>query len=83
MIYNEETASLLLLGFATGRLILRCKNDHDNGWDYDRLWDKLSRLDWVLVSVGVLFLLYYVAEMGIHANLSYAAMVRQPLAEVY
>ena len=41
MIYNEETAPLLLLGFAVGRLILRCKDDHKNGWDYDRLRDKV------------------------------------------
>ncbi len=82
MIYNGETASLLLLGFAAGRVILRCKSGPGSGWDYDRLWDKLSRLDLTLAFLGVLFLLYYVAEMGIYGNMSYAAMARQPRAEV-
>jgi hypothetical protein len=38
MLYCKETAFLLLLGFALGRLILRCRNGHRAGWDYDRLW---------------------------------------------
>ena len=82
MIYNQETAPLLLLGFATGRLILRCRNGHHAGWDHARLWDKESRLDLCLASLGVLFLLYYFAVMGIHGNINYAVTARQPLAEI-
>jgi hypothetical protein len=82
MIYYEETASLLLLGFATGRLILRCRNGHRAGWDYARLWDKEGRLDLCFASLGVLFLLYYFAEMGIHPNMNYAVAAGQPLTEI-
>ena len=85
MIYYKETAFLLLLGLAAGRLILRCRNEHDAGWDYDRVRDKESRLDLCLASLGILFLLYYSAEIrihGIHGNMNYAATMRQPLAEI-
>jgi len=67
MIYYKETAFLLLLGFAVGRLILRCRNVREAGWDYERLWDKESRLDWCLAALAVLFLLFYFAVMGILA----------------
>jgi hypothetical protein len=79
MIYYEETAFLLLLGFATGRLILRC---HHAEWNYDRLWDKESRLDLCFVSLAVIFLLYYFAAMGIHPNMDYALGTMQPRAEI-
>jgi hypothetical protein len=85
MIYYKETAFVLLLGFATGRLILRCRNEQRPGLDYNRLWDRESLLDLCLVSLGMLFLLYYSTEMGIHGNIgniNYAATRRQPLAEI-
>src|SRR6516225_9689301 len=92
MIYYKETAFLLLLGFAVGRLILRCRNVRGAGWDYERLWDKESRLDWCLAALAVLFLLFYFAVMGIlalmgthegiHGSMGYAVERQQPLREI-
>jgi hypothetical protein len=82
MIYYKETAPLLLLGFAIARLIMRCRSRQQAGWDFDRLRDKESRLDLCFVSLAVLFLLYYFAEMGIRGNMNYAATARQPRAEM-
>ena len=82
MIYYKETAFLLLLGFAVGRLILRCRNGHNERWDYHRLWDKEGVLDLCLASLAALFLVYYLAVMGIHGNMSYADRSRQPLAAI-
>jgi hypothetical protein len=82
MIYYKETAFLLVLGFAASRLILRCRNAHDVGWDYGRLLDKESRLDLCLSSLAVPFLLYYFAEMGIHPSMNYADVRRHPLVEI-
>jgi len=82
MLYCKETAFLLLLGFAVGRLILRCRNRHHAGWDYDRLWDKESRLDLCFASLAVLFLIYYFAVIGIPGNMNYAATARKPRADV-
>jgi hypothetical protein len=72
MIYYKETAFLLLLGFAIGRLILRCRRADGKGWNYRRLRDKESSLDLCLISLGLLFLLYYVAVMIPHPNMQYA-----------
>ena len=87
MLYYKETAFLLLLGFAAGRLVWRCRSAPHGGWDYDRLWDKESRLDLCLASLAVLFLLYYSAGMGLYHYFGYksevyAAAARQPLAEI-
>ena len=82
MIYYKETASLLLLGFAAGRLILRCKNTRDGRWDYQRLWDKESRLDGCLASLALLFLFLYFVWMGIHPGMGYAAASRQPTVTI-
>ena len=82
MIYYKETAFLLLLGFAAGRLILRCRNEHHATWDHHRLWDKEGRLDLCLAGLAVLFSLYYIAVMGIHQKLQYAGDRRQPLGEI-
>ena len=82
MIYYKETAFLLLLGFAIGRLILRCKRRGQTGWDYGRLRDKESRLDLCLASLAVMFLLYYVAVMTPHLNMQYADEWRLPLMQV-
>ena len=81
MIYYKETAFLLLLGFAVGRLILRCKSGSAAGWDY-RLYDKESRLDLCLASLAILFLLFYLAVMGIHNNMNYAVERQQSLVEI-
>jgi hypothetical protein len=62
MLYSKETAFLLLLGFAGGRLILRCRNRQHAAWDYKRLWDQESRLDLCLASLALLFLLSYFAD---------------------
>ena len=72
MIYYKETAFLLLMGFAVGRLVLRCWKGDGAGWDYNRLREKESRLDLCLASLGVLFLLYYAAVMLPHPNVQYA-----------
>ena len=82
MLYFKETAFLLILGFAVGRLILRCRNIREAGWDYDRLSDKESRLDLCLASLALLYILFYFAIMGIHGNMNYAVGRRQPLIEV-
>jgi hypothetical protein len=82
MIYYKETAFLLLLGFAAGRLILRCRNEYHATWDHHRLWDKEGRLDLCLAGLAVLFSLYYIAVMGIHRKLHYAGDRRQPLGEI-
>ena len=82
MIYHKETAFLLLLGFAAGRLVLRCRNEHHATWDRHRLWDKEGRLDLCLAGIAVLFLFYYIAVMGFHQKFDYAADRRQPLGEI-
>jgi hypothetical protein len=66
VIYYKETAFLLVLGFAVGRLILRCRGAPDAVWDYRRLWNRESRLDLCLISLAALFLLYYAAKMGLY-----------------
>jgi hypothetical protein len=82
MIYYKETASLLLIGFAVSRLVLRCRSADATGWDYSRLWDKESRLDVCLATLAVLFWLYYLGVMFPHPNLQYADDLRQPFAEL-
>jgi len=52
MIYNKETAFLLLLGFAASRLISRCRNAPHVGWGCDRLWDRETRLDLCLTALA-------------------------------
>jgi hypothetical protein len=71
MLYYKETAFLLLSGFAVGRLILRCRNAYDAGWDYDRLWDSESRLDVCFVLLSLLFVVYYFANMDIQEDMYY------------
>jgi hypothetical protein len=90
MIYYKETAFLLLLGFALARLILRCRNQRAAKWDYDRLCDNESRLDWCLASLAVLYLLFYLAASGIAAAFghyvaaggNYAVERQQPLTGI-
>jgi hypothetical protein len=78
MIYYKETASLLLLGFAVSRLLLRCRNA-----DYSRLWDKESRLDLCLAFFALLFWLYYLAVMFPNPNTQYAEGLQRPLVDVF
>lgn len=83
MIYYKETAFLLLWGLAVGRLVLRCRNADQAGWDYERLRDKESRLDLCLASLAVLFLLNYVFAMLPHLHVQqYAHEYGFPAAEV-
>jgi hypothetical protein len=82
MVYYKETAFLLLFGFATTRLLLRCRYGDHAGLNYKRLWDTESRLDWCLAALALLFVLHYIAVVGIHGNADYAAEHRQPLAEI-
>ena len=83
MIYYKETAFLLLLGLAAGRLVLRCKSTAPVGrWNYERLWDKESRLDLYLASLGTLFVLAYLGAMLPHLHIQYVRDYSLPLAEV-
>lgn len=81
MIYEKETASLLLLAFTFSRLLLRWWNarraGNYNGW----LSSKGSRLDLCLASLAALFLLYYFAVMYPHPNMKYADRTHLPLGE--
>jgi len=82
MLYYKETACLLLLGFAAGRLILRCRTADEARWDFSRLTDEESRLDVCFSVLALLFLLYYGAVMFPHLNFQYAVQARRSLAEV-
>jgi hypothetical protein len=82
MLYYKETAFLLLLGFAVGRLVLRCIQAPEARFDYGRLWDKESRLDLCLASLALMFLVSYFAVMGVHANINYVYEHRLPLKVV-
>ena len=81
MLYSKETALLLLLGFAVGRLILRCRDRHHAGWNYDRLWHRESLLDLCFAVLGMVFLFYYFAEMNFHTNMNYAERTQGPRGE--
>jgi len=81
MIYEKETAFLLLLGFAIGRLILGCWNRDRGAWDYNRLRSKEGRLDLCLASLPILFLLYYAAVMHPRPKTYYGDALRLSLLE--
>jgi hypothetical protein len=82
MLYYKETAFLLLLGFAVGRLFLRCWKADQAGWDVNRLRDPESRLDMCLALLGVLFFLYYLAAMFPHYSTGYADEFQLSLKQV-
>jgi hypothetical protein len=82
MLYYKETAFLLVLGFAGGRLVLRCIQGEDTGWNHDRLWDREARLDWCLVSLAGLFLVCYFTVLGVQANLNYVYEHREPMKDI-
>jgi hypothetical protein len=79
MLYYKETAFLLLLGFASGRLILRCRGARNAGWDYSRLLDRYGRLDLGLGILALLFVAYYFAIMGLHPSTRYGSSWSTPL----
>jgi len=82
IIYYKETAFLLILGFAAGRLILRCWKTENGGWDFKRLRDPDGRLDMCLAFLVVPFLLYYLAVMFPNYGARYADNARLPLKQV-
>jgi hypothetical protein len=82
MLYYKETAFLLLLGFAVGRLLLRCWNGDPAGWDFKRLRDPESRLDACLAFLVAPFLLYYIAAMFPSYSTRYADDFRLSFSQV-
>lgn len=82
MIYYKETACLLLLGFAVGRIVFRCWPTEQTGWSFARIRDKESRLDLCFIALSFSFLLYYFAAMMPHVNMQYASQQQYPLATV-
>jgi hypothetical protein len=72
MLYYKETAFLLLISFALGRLFLRCWKVDQKGWDFNRLRDPESRLDLCLAILGVWFFVYYLAVMFPIYSVGYA-----------
>jgi hypothetical protein len=72
MLYYKETAFLLVLGLAGGRLLFRYGSGERARWDYGRLFDRQGRLDLSLIGVAVLWLIYYFAAMGPRPNMNYA-----------
>lgn len=83
MLYYKETAFLVLLGFAIGRLLLRCWNANQAGWDFKRLRNPESRLDMCLACLGVLFILYYLAAMFPSYSTGYADEMQLSLKQVF
>jgi hypothetical protein len=83
MLYYKETAFLLLLGFAIGRLLLRCWKTDRTGWDFRRLRAPENRLDMCLAFLGVSFFLYYLAAMFPNYSMGYADEFQLPLNQVF
>ena len=81
MVYYKETAFLLILGFAAGRLFLRCRPAGGEGWRFGRLREAESRLDFCLLFVVLLFALYFSIVMHHRMNLSYAGSQGVPRAD--
>jgi hypothetical protein len=82
MLYYKETVFLLLLGFAVGRLLLRCWKVDRRGWDFRRLQDLESRLDVCLALLVAPFLLYYLAAMFPNYRTHYADVFRLSFSQV-
>jgi hypothetical protein len=59
MLYLKEPIFLLLLAFSTTRIILRARNSHGRGWNFERVLDVESRLDVCIAAVSVMFFGYY------------------------
>ncbi|HEY1790633.1 MAG TPA: hypothetical protein VGJ73_20965 [Verrucomicrobiae bacterium] len=82
MLYYKETAFLLLWGFVAGRLLLRCRNIGRPGWNFGRLSEKASCLDFCLAVLGFIFVCYYGLVMHRHTSLQYAQHEKLPELEV-
>src|SRR5215472_16367870 len=77
MLYYKETAFLLVLGLAGGRLLLRYGSRERARWDFRRLFDRQGRLDLSLIGVAVFFLIYYLAANP-RLNMNYAFATPRP-----
>jgi len=82
ILYYKEIAFVLIVGFALGRLLLRCWEGNHSGWDFKRLRNPESRLDMCLGFMVAPFLLFYLAAMFPNFSTRYAGQFRLPLAEV-
>jgi hypothetical protein len=82
MLYYKESAFVLLWGFVAGRLLLRCRNADGPRWDFRRLRESSSCLDFCLGALGFAFLVYYAATMFGHTRLRYAQQHRLPELDV-
>jgi hypothetical protein len=80
LLYYKETAFLLVLGFAGGRLLLRCWQE--KGWDWKPLRVQETGLDLALLLLVGLFLGYYLAAMYPHYSTSYVNDVRLPVLQI-
>jgi hypothetical protein len=83
MLYYKETACVLLLGFAVGRLLLRCWQADRPGWDFKRLRDPESRLDGCLAVLVVPLGLYYLAAMFPKYSTHYADVFRLSFLQTF
>jgi hypothetical protein len=79
MLYYKETASLMVLSFAIGRLVLRDMggDEPNRAW----LWRKESRLDFFLILSGVGYLLFYLVMMFPRLSMQYDEQLQVPLVE--
>jgi hypothetical protein len=82
LLYYKEVAFLLVWGFIAGRLLFRCRKADRPGWDFNRLREKTSYLDFCLGTVGLFFLLYYGAVMFGHTRFQYLQQKKIPELEV-
>lgn len=76
MIYEKETAFLLVLGFAIGRLVLACWNHQQGVWQINQLRRKQNRLYACLALLTIPFLPYYAAVMHPRPKMYYNAESR-------
>lgn len=81
MLYLKEPVFLLLLGFALSRLILRCWNANHAGWDFHRLQNPESRLDFCIAAVSLIFLAFYGFVMFPYSSAQYLVEHRTSLSE--
>lgn len=80
LLYYKETAFLMLLGFAAGRLFMRCRNDAS--WDFARLRDSESRLDLCFAILAGMFVVFYLVAMFPKYGAGYADSRRLPLLQI-
>jgi hypothetical protein len=82
MLYYKETSFVILAGFAIGRLLLRCRNDNEEKWNFLCLKSRSSRLDWCFVSLSLLFLLVFAMSMYPHFGTGYRTEIELPLSRI-